>query len=194
MRTARSRTWWLWATLLALALGVRLGSGVWWQARLPAGARFRFGDSETYWEMGKGLARGEPFQYGRARIFRTPGYPVLLAALFQVCGDGRDAAHEPSPLCGRALSAVLGTLAVGAAGVLARLLFGPRTALVAGLLTAFYPEAIALGTLVLSEAPFCPLMLLHLIAWTRAWQAPDSTSRVTWSTAAGIAAGLATLM
>ena len=194
MTTVSSRTWWIWAALLTLALGVRLGSGVWWQSRLPAGVRFRFGDSETYWEMGKGLAQGQPFQYGRARIFRTPGYSVLLAALFKICGDGRDAGHEPSPLCGRALSAILGTIAVGGVGVLARLLFGQRTALLAAIMTAFYPEAIALGTLVLSEAPFCPLLLLHLIAWTRAWQAVDATSRITWSTTAGIAAGLATLM
>jgi 4-amino-4-deoxy-L-arabinose transferase-like glycosyltransferase len=196
MTTTRT-TWWLWAGILLLALGVRIGSGYWWQSRLPAGTRFRFGDSEAYWDMGKGLAQGKPLQYGRLRnfrIFRTPGYPVLLAGLFRLCGDGRDAAHQPPVICGRMLSAVLGTLTVALVGLLAHLLLGSRPALVAGLLVAVYPEAIALSTFVLSEAPFCPLMVLHLVAWTLAWQATDFKQRVSWSFAGGIAAGLATLM
>lgn len=194
MTTERSTNWWFWAGILLLALALRVGSGIWWQSRLPPQTRFRFGDSEAYWEMGKGLAQGQPLHYGQARIFRTPGYPLLLAAVFKFCGDGRDAAHEPPVLCGRILSALLGTVAVSLVGLLAHALFGPRTALLAGLATALYPEAIALSTFVLSEAPFCPLMLLHLAAWTFAWQAPDGKQRAAWSIAAGIAAGLATLM
>jgi 4-amino-4-deoxy-L-arabinose transferase-like glycosyltransferase len=197
MATKRSTTWWIWGGILVLALGVRVGSGIWWQSRLPADARFRFGDSEAYWDLGKGLAQGKPLQYGKVRnfrIFRTPGYPFLLAGLFKICGDGRDAALEPPVLCGRVLSAILGTCAVGGVGLLAYLLFGARTALVAGIITALYPEAIALSTFVLSEAPFCPLMVLHLIAWSLAWQTPDVKQRICWSIAGGIAAGLATLM
>jgi 4-amino-4-deoxy-L-arabinose transferase-like glycosyltransferase len=194
MTTKRSTTWWLWGGILLLALALRVGSGIWWQSHLPPQTRFRFGDSEAYWEMGKSLAQGQPLHYGQARIFRTPGYPILLAAVFKICGDGRDAAHEPPVMCGRILSALLGTIAVGGVGILAHALFGPRTALLAGLAAALYPEAIALSTFVLSEAPFCPLMLLHLAAWTLAWQAPDGKQRVAWSIAAGIAAGLATLM
>ncbi|MBC7853241.1 MAG: glycosyltransferase family 39 protein [Pirellulaceae bacterium] len=193
MTTTRT-TWWIWAGILALALGVRIGSGIWWQSRLPAETRFRFGDSDSYWEMGKGLAQGQPLHYGKARIFRTPGYPLLLAGMFKICGDGRDAAHEPHVLCGRLLSAALGTIAVGGVGILGYLLFGPRTAAVAGVVAALYPEAIALSTFVLSEAPFCPLMVMHLVAWTLAWQAPDTKQRISWSIAGGIAAGLATLM
>jgi 4-amino-4-deoxy-L-arabinose transferase-like glycosyltransferase len=195
--TNNRTTWWLWAGILLLALAVRIGSGYWWQSRLPEGTRFRFGDSEAYWDMGKGLAQGKPLQYGRLRnfrIFRTPGYPLLLAGLFKFCGDGHDAAHEPSVLCGRALSAVLGTITVAAAGLLAYLLLGSRCALVTGVVVALYPEAIALSTFVLSEAPFCPFMVLHLALWTLAWQAPDLKQRITWSVAGGIAAGLATLM
>jgi 4-amino-4-deoxy-L-arabinose transferase-like glycosyltransferase len=187
----------IWAGILALALGVRIGSGIWWQSRLPAETRFRFGDSEAYWDMGKGLSQGKPLQYGKLRnfrIFRTPGYPLLLAGLFKICGDGHDAAHEPPVLCGRMLSAILGTIAVGGVGILGYLLFGTRTAMLAGLATALYPEAIALSTFVLSEAPFSPLMVLHLVAWTLAWQAPDMKQRMSWSIAGGVAAGLATLM
>jgi len=173
---------------------VRVGSGIGWQSRLPAETRFRFGDSDAYWEMGKGLAQGQGLHYGKARIFRTPGYPLLLAGLFKICGDGRDAAHEPPVLCGRMLSAVLGTIAVGGVGMLGYQLFGVRTAIVAGMFVALYPEAIALSTFVLSEAPFCPLMMLHLLAWTLAWQAKDVKQQISWSLAGGVAAGLATLM
>lgn len=194
MKSKRNTAWWLWAGILVLALGLRVGSGIWWQSRLPVEIRFRFGDSDSYWEMGKGLAQGEGLHYGKARIFRTPGYPLLLAGLFMICGDGRDAAHEPNVLCGRVLSAVLGTIAVGGVGILGYLLFGMRTAAVAGVLVAVYPEAIALSTFVLSEAPFCPLMVLQLVAWTLAWQASDVKSQFGWSLAGGGAAGLATLM
>ncbi|MFN0021032.1 MAG: glycosyltransferase family 39 protein [Pirellulaceae bacterium] len=194
MTKTRSNSWWIWVGILALALGVRIGSGIWWQSRLPQEVKFRFGDSDSYWEMGKGLAQGEGLHYGRARIFRTPGYPLLLAGLFKVCGDGRDAAHEPHVLCGRVLSAILGTIAVGGVGILGYLLFGTRTAVVAGVMAAVNPEAIALSTFVLSEAPFCPLMVLHVVAWTFAWKSKDVKQQISWSLAGGIAAGLATLM
>ena len=195
MKNANGRTtFWIWAGLLLAALAIRLASGVWWQSRLPAGTPFRFGDSETYWELGKTIAQGKPYQYGEARIFRTPGYPVLLAGLFKLAGDGRDPLHEPHVLWGRALSALLGTLMVGGTGALAHLLFGGRTAVAAGALAAVYPEAIALGTFILSEAPFCPLMLLQLIAWTLAWKSQGVRKQAIWSIAAGVAGGLATLM
>jgi 4-amino-4-deoxy-L-arabinose transferase-like glycosyltransferase len=111
----------------------------------------------------------------------------VLAPLFVV-------SQEPPVIWGRALSALLATAAVGAVAALARLLFDERTALVAAAMAAVYPEAISLGAFVLSEAPFVPLMLLNLIAWTRAWQAGSRKELVGWSLAAGVCAGLATLM
>ncbi|MCI0362031.1 MAG: glycosyltransferase family 39 protein [Planctomycetaceae bacterium] len=186
---------WLWA-ILALALAVRLLAGIWWQERLPAGKQFGFPDSESYWELGRRIAQGKSYEFGPEQyaIFRTPGYPILLAGLFLL-----DA--EPSVMCGRALSAVLGTIAVAGVASLARQLFDRRTALVAAGIAAFYPEAIALSTFVLSEAPFCPLMVWQLVAWTKAWKADfrahahASVGRGTqWAAIAGILGGLATLM
>lgn len=194
---------WVLTAILAVALVLRLGAGVWWQQRLPEGKKFGFGDSDGYWELGRKIARGEPFEYGpdRLKIFRTPGYPVVLAPLFLV----RD---EPSVLWGRAVSAILSTAAVGGVAALAWLLFDQRTAVLAAALAAVYPEAIALGAFVLSEAPFVPLMMLHLVFWTMAWQVVEKSknlrteepnevipsSTVGWSIAAGVAGGLATLM
>lgn len=183
-----SYRWWLIA-ILCVAFGLRLAAGAWWQSRLPEGVKFGFGDSEGYWELARTIARGQPYEYGplKYKVFRTPGYPLVLAPLFVV-------SQEPPVMWGRALSALLATAAVGAVAALAKLLFDERTALLAAAIAAVYPEAISLGAFVLSEAPFVPLMLLNLIAWTRAWQADSRKEAITWTLAAGVCAGLATLM
>ena len=187
---------WILATILVVSLMLRLAAGAWWQTRLPAGKKFGFGDSESYWELGRTIARGQPFEYGpdRLKIFRTPGYPAVLAPLFWL----RD---EPPVIWGRALSAVLSTAAVGLVAWLAALLFDQRTALLAAAIAAVYPESIALGAFVLSEAPFTPLMLLHLIFWIVAWHADQNATKgvfspqiIGWSVLAGMAGGLAILM
>ncbi len=176
--------------ILSLALCLRLGAGVWWQRGLPQGKQFRFGDSESYWLLGQGIAHGEPFEYGEKwlSIFRTPGYPIMLAGLFRLTGD------DPPVWCARALSAVLGTMAVGAVMWLTWLLFDIRIARLAGLLAALYPGGIALGVLVLAEAPFCPLMVLHLIGWTVAYRAKKSSGQGLAALLGGACAGAATLM
>jgi 4-amino-4-deoxy-L-arabinose transferase-like glycosyltransferase len=188
MRSDRSFRWYLLA-ILAVALVLRLGAGYWWQSRLPAGMKFGFGDSEGYWVLARTIARGEAYEYGplKYKVFRTPGYPLVLAPLFL-------ASKEPPVMWGRALSALLATAAIGCVAGLARLLFDERTALVAAAIAAVYPEAISTGAFVLSEAPFVPLMLLNLIAWTRAWRATDTKQMVAWALAGGVWAGLATLM
>jgi 4-amino-4-deoxy-L-arabinose transferase-like glycosyltransferase len=185
MPSGRTYRLWLYA-ILAFALAVRLLAGVWWQQRLPPGKAFGFPDSESYWELARTIARGQPYEFGPENyaIFRTPGYPLLLAPLFLVDGD------RPHVLCARAISALLGTAAVWGVAALAKLLFDRRTALVAAAVAAVYPEAIALSTFVLSEAPFCPLMVWQLVAWARAWQNRSNA----WAGLAGVLAGLATLM
>jgi len=179
---------WSLTAILAVALLVRLAAGVWWQQRLPAGQKFAFGDSESYWQLGRTIAHGQPYEYGpdHLKIFRTPGYPALLAPLFWFAGD-------PPVLWARALSAALSTAAVGLTAALAKFLFDDRAALLAAGIAAIYPESIALGVFVLSEAGFAPLMMLNLLCWALAWQATGNR-QLYWSLASGISAGLATLM
>ncbi len=176
------------AVLLLLALGLRLGAAWFWQTRIEG--RFGFGDSQTYWELGRTIARGEAYQFGDppARVFRTPGYPVLLAPLFLLCGD------EPPVGWARAENALLGALTVAAVWWLAAGLFDARSAWIAAMLTAVYPGAIVVSGLVLSEAPFCLLMVVQLALWTMAWRA--TTRRVTCGLAlgAGLVAAAATLV
>jgi hypothetical protein len=175
--------------LLILALALRLAAGWAWQSRLHD--RFGMGDTQSYWILGRAIAEGQPYEHGQnhARVFRTPGYPLLLAPIIRLAGDGPTAV-----MLARAEAALLGTLAVLIVWWLTRLLFDDRAALLAAALVAFYPGAIVLGTLILSEAPFSPLMLLQLALWVVAWNARSAWRRASWSLLAGLAAGAATLM
>jgi 4-amino-4-deoxy-L-arabinose transferase-like glycosyltransferase len=182
-------TWRQLAVLLFIALVLRLAAGWVWQSRLPG--RFGMGDTESYWTLGNAIARGQPYEYGEYhyRVFRTPGYPVLLAPIFWIADDGPAAVYWA-----RAEAALLGTLAVLAVWRLTRLLFDDRAALWAAALATFYPGAIVLSAWILSEAPFCPLMLLQLVFWVLAWKAPSARRRTLCSLLAGLAAGATTLM
>jgi 4-amino-4-deoxy-L-arabinose transferase-like glycosyltransferase len=176
------------AILLLVAIALRL-SLAWWLDHQLQG-RFAFGDSESYWALARCIAHGEPFQFGSAdaRIFRTPGYPSILATVFLLAGD------EPSPMWGRALGAGLGALAVLGVWWLAGRLFGPRAGLLAGAVAACYPGAVVTSLLVLSEAPFSPFMLAQLGLWIEAWRSPSRRRAGLLAFAAGLAAGAATLM
>jgi len=172
------------------ALAIRLAVGLWWQSRLGEGVRFGFPDSESYWVLAQSIVRGEPYQFGSpdTRVFRTPGYPLLLAGLFRLIGD------DPPVIFARGLSAVLGTLAVAGVYWLARQLFDRRAATIALLMATVYPGAIAMSVVVLSEAPFCALMLLQLIFWTYAWRCEGARCPGGFASLAGVVAGLATLV
>ena len=137
--------------LLLAALAVRLGAAVWWENRVAPGHRFEFGDSESYWRLAQTIVGGEPTQGSTAmaqpmrKIFCTPGYPLLLAALFSVVGS------DPPVLWARGLSALLGTCAVAGVYWLARVCFDPTTGLIAAALTAFYPGGIGMSVYVLER-------------------------------------------
>jgi len=174
--------------LLLIALAVRLGTALVWEHR--AAGQFLFGDSQSYWALGRAIAEGRPYEYGDppARVFRTPGYPLLLAPLFLLSRG------EPPVLWARAENAVLGTLTVAAVWWLARRLFDQRCAWIAGAIAAVYPGAIALSGLVLSETPFCLLMLVQLALWAAACQAHARRAACGFALTAGLTAGAATLM
>ncbi len=176
-------------TVLLASFGLRLAAGCWWQNRLPDETKFGFPDSESYWMLAETIANGQPYQTNPdRRVFRTPGYPLLLAGLFCASGD------EPPVMWARVLNALLGTSAVGAVMLLAHLLLSENAAVLAGAAAALYPGAISTSVFVLSEAPFCPFMLLHLALWVLAWKAPNAKRQAILGTAGGVLAGIATLM
>ena len=173
--------------ILLLSLCLRLGAAVWWQRRLPSSDAFAFGDSFSYWNLGRVVAAGGPYSYAHSRVFRAPGYPALLAPLFLM-------SDVPPVVWARAIGAFLGTAAVAGVIGLGHQLFGARAALLAGLITAVYPGAIGMSVFVLSEAPFCPFMLLQMICWVAASRAEFALGRWQWSAVGGVAAGLANLI
>jgi 4-amino-4-deoxy-L-arabinose transferase-like glycosyltransferase len=179
-----------WLVILTFALAARLAAGAWWQSRIPPEQEFYFGDSLSYWVLGQTIERGEPYEYRTPdyRVFRAPGYPLLLAGLFRVFGDNGPV------MAARALSAVLGTLAVAVIGWWATRLFDRRSGLWAGWIAALYPGGVSMGAFVLSEAPFCPFMLFELALWGLAWRAASNKHAAALAAGAGAAAAIATLI
>ena len=173
--------------VLVLAFAARAGAAYWWNDRY--GESFPLGDSDSYWRLADKVAAGEPYEYGgpNGKIFRAPGYPVLLAGWFQVAGR--------SPQAARYFGAFLGTLGVGGVMLLASR-FGCRLGtLWAGLLAALYPGAISTSVLLLSESPFVPLMLLQLHLWCRARDAREQNrTTYAWAVGAGLVGALACLV
>ena len=176
------------ALLLTAALAMRLVVSAMWQAHLPG--RFGLGDSESYWSLGQTIAAGEPYRFGPdgPQVFRTPGYPLLLAPIFLLAGDD-------APVCyGRLLSAVLGTLTLLPIYWLTCRLFDASAGMLAVLAAAFYPGAVAVGALVLTESPFSLLMLVQLALWAAACWAPSPGRSGLLALLAGIVAAAATLV
>jgi 4-amino-4-deoxy-L-arabinose transferase-like glycosyltransferase len=187
MNLLRRRAVWLLA-LVALAFALRVAAGAWWESRLPDDVRFGFGDSDGYWRLGQTLARGEPYQYGSDRVFRAPGYPLILAALFRLTGD------DPATFWARVWTTAVSSLLVVGVYWLALTLFDARAALLAALGAAIYPLLAAMGMLLLSEGPFCAVVPFQLACWVRGWRATDAKRAAPWLLGAGALAGAATLI
>ncbi len=176
--------------IVLLALAARLGAAALWHERM--GGRFALGDSNTYWHLGRTIARGEEYLFPAegydARVFRSPGYPILLAPLF-VVGSG-----EAPVFWGRVQGAVFGSLAVAGVWWLARQFFRSRAALFAGLAGAVYPGAVATSVTVLTESPFSALMMAQFCAWVAAWRSISRRGALVWGAGAGAIAGAAVLV
>jgi hypothetical protein len=114
-------------------------------------------------------------------------YPLVLAPCTLI-------ADESSAVwAARMVGCALGALAVGLVMLLAYRLAGTVAMLLSGLLAAVYPGAIGMSIVILSEAVFCPLMLVHLWLWQMAWGRPSLRSAMGVGVAAGCVAGLAIL-
>ena len=193
------------AAITALGIAIRIAAAIYWHVHWSG--RFFYGDSQGYWDLAQAIAHGRPYMLpGGEQIFRTPGYPLLLAPLAAL-GNG--------PACvflAHVESCIIGALAVPLAYVWTRRLFNGRAGLWAACVAAVYPEAIATNVAVLSDTPLAELVALHLIIVTQAFaryhmpNARENITRSVMSTGgrhaeracyfalAGVVAGLATLV
>lgn len=162
-----------WIVLILVAVLLRLAMLIYWETKVGMD-QFYFGDSETYWQLGKSIAEGRDYAFGDSQIFRMPGYPVLLAPLFRICERLFD--MQPPYWLARLENVLFGTLTVLGVAWLAMLLFKDKTtALIAGWLVAIDPLNIVMSVLILSEAPFCFFMVLGMVFWIRALQTRGNT-------------------
>ncbi|MBX7166754.1 MAG: glycosyltransferase family 39 protein [Pirellulales bacterium] len=187
---------------IVLALGVRfvaarvIDERLWhqWQAG-DRDAPFQFGDSASYWYLAQRIYRCEPYAYGGpdARIFRTPGYPALLAGWFTLIGDD-DYWFTQRTLRARYAGATLGAITALLTYFLGRSAGGIVTGVLAALVVALYPGAIAMSVFLLSEAAFCPLLVVQLLLTKQAWRGSGHAFPAINSLLAGAVGGLATLV
>ena len=193
--------------ILGLAFGVRVVAANYWHRQAMASDKvFRLGDSDSYWVLAGHIARGEPYEYGSpdACIFRAPLYPLALAPFTLI------ASKSQAVYWARIFGCLCGTLAVWLVMQLAaRIAHSSKqaendqhehgwlpdsgAAWAAGLLAAIYPGAIGMSIVVLSEAIFCPLMLITLLGWHRGLMATHVKPVIWVCLFAGAASGLAIL-
>ncbi len=123
---------------------------------------------------------------------RLPGYPLMIAGVYVLCGDGNEGAV-------RCFQALLATLTCACVAGLA-FLWEPvsdrrlRAALVGFGLAALCPFTVIYTGIILTETLTCFLVMLLMLVATRAFLAGSARARLGWWLAAGLLAGAAQLV
>ncbi len=134
-----------------------------------------------------GLPSSEYFTVAHGpTAYRPPFFPLVLAGAYKLSGTHDAKARWQAA---RILEALLGTLAVALIALIALRLWSPGVALTAATIAAIYPPLLLVGSTLLSESLFVPLVLGVVLA---ALGARD-TRRLRWVALAGVLIGLATL-
>lgn len=139
-------------------------------------------DSAYYQTWAERVASGEG--YGPRPFYMAPLYPTLLGLLYRVTG--------PRPEVAAYLQCVLGLLNLWLVARLGRRVAGPWAGLLGAVLLTLYAPVLFLETKILTETLTIMLLLLALLAGSRAFEA-GSRSRPWWFLASGVLGGLACL-
>jgi 4-amino-4-deoxy-L-arabinose transferase-like glycosyltransferase len=126
-------------------------------------------------------ARGGP------TAFRPPLLPLTLAAVYKLVGTSDAKARWTA---GRVLEAVLGAIAVLLICLIGIRVLGRTAGLLAGVIAALYPPLVLVGSSLLAESVFIPLMLGGVWA---ALNARAGAHRLRWAIVSGVLVGLASL-
>lgn len=171
--------------IVGLALLVRLVH--WWSVRAsdPLYAHtLPETDMHTYWEWAKTIAAGDWLSRKQGVFYYGPLYPYWLAFWFKLFGPNYDVTHL--------LQVCVGVIAPLAIWDLTRRLFGPREAMVAGLLVALAAPILFYEQLLLMEGLLVGIHAGFLWCCIRAIRA-EGRIPWRWALAAGFLAGLACL-
>ncbi len=187
VRPGRLRSYRAWLVgLVALALVLRL-------VIVFATPHFTpINDSASYDQDAVALATTGSFPaspatfHGGPTAFHPPLFPVALAGVYKLVGNGSGRTRWEA---GRVLEAGLGALAVLLTGLIATRLWGRRIGLLAAGIAAVDPPLVMVGSSLLSESLFIPLVLAAVWA---ALRYRDSRS-LRWAALAGAFVGLSAL-
>lgn len=175
MNTPRRSVWLVWLTVAALRIGWAVAFAMWIE---------RDPEEDVYDEIAENIAHGHGFVVhagGAPTLYRPPGYPYLLAAVFTATGFSRTAVYV--------LQVVFDILTALLVFRLGDRLFGRREAIAAMALYAVYPFNAAYSVRILTEAPFTLLLLAGLVLLAEGM----TRRQAAWFAAAGAVLGLATL-
>jgi 4-amino-4-deoxy-L-arabinose transferase-like glycosyltransferase len=186
--TGRIRPWWP-AILVLVAFAVRLA------VVLASPDWVPHTDAGDYDRIALWLSRHGTFPSsvlvpaGGPTAFRPPGFPLLLAGLYKALG-----AVSPSTRweAARVLEALLGSLSVALLYLIATRLLPRAAARLAGAIAAVYPPLILVGSSLLSESLFVPLLLGAVLCALRARERASARGWL-WALGAGGLTGLAAL-
>jgi 4-amino-4-deoxy-L-arabinose transferase-like glycosyltransferase len=157
------------------------------------------GDERYYVNTAINIAqgRGHVFKLG-SRLWRPPAHAYLLSHFVDLDELGElDSRGDPveseriRPLVRRFLrvQVVLSTAIVAVTGLLAWVLFGAPTALVAAAVAAVYPNFVAYGHYLWSESLFTLLVIGSLAAVAWVGRLPNRASQSSWKFPMAIGAG-----
>ncbi|MEA2349991.1 MAG: hypothetical protein QOG86_932, partial [Thermoleophilaceae bacterium] len=119
------------------------------------------GDSAGYLRMAAGIVAGRGF---RDDGYRTPGYPLVLAALDPLPGRTEDAVV--------AIQHVLGAVLVAAIVMVAWRFFGRAPAVIAGAMAAVTPALVYVEHAILTDFAFAVALLAGAAALAHAVERP----------------------
>ncbi len=174
------------AGLVALALVVRLVVVLATPHFVPLTDASEYDrDAVTLVDSGS-FAESDATFHGGPTAYHPPLFPVALAGIYTLVGTGSEHARWNA---GRVLEAGLGAIAVLLTGLIATRLWGPRVGLIAAAIAAVDPPLVLVGSSLLSESLFIPLLLAAV------WAALifRDSRRLRWAALAGALVGLSAL-
>ncbi len=185
------------ARLLCLFLFLLCLSGQWWFTRECPVPVDEEPDGVIYLALAHNLLAHGIYSAGQGpelvpTYHRLPGYPLVIAGVYALCGDGNEGAV-------RSFQALLTTLACACVAGLA-FLWEPvpdrrtRAALIAFLLAALCPFTMIYTGIILSETLTCFLVMLLMLVATCAFLARTARAQFGWWLASGLLAGAAQLV